>query len=224
MSLGFSDEVKRIGDLQDGIHRFEIRGQFTRTKHQTLDEYRQAMGDALFSTCAALVVYRHPLERMVSMYLSPHRWVRGVSRQKRPPGTTRGTPDERPFDIAVPEAYDVDAFREMVMHAPSLTAMMSLTPQGLSCNSLRVFRFTRLIEDLKDYLAQKGLCVDIPHTRMNAGVNPQLAIAMLADPRIVEIVNGSHHKMDRSNAWFEALSNPRSSGSNPDTLWRQGSA
>ena len=68
----FSDDRKTVNDFQDGIHRFSIRGRYTPIKHATLDDYAAALDVSKFKLVACK---RHPLDRLLSNYFSPNRWV-----------------------------------------------------------------------------------------------------------------------------------------------------
>ena len=65
------DEVLPV----DGVDRFEVIGSLTRNKHQTLQEYAESLDVTSYVTATSC---RHPVDRLVSFYFSPHRWARGA--------------------------------------------------------------------------------------------------------------------------------------------------
>lgn len=77
-----NDNLIAIGH-QDGINRFEIRGEVTTHKHMTLAEYAGAVD---LRDTYVITTVRDPVERLVSGYFSPHRrfrlrpWARLISR------------------------------------------------------------------------------------------------------------------------------------------------
>ncbi|MEW2917708.1 sulfotransferase family 2 domain-containing protein [Ruegeria sp. ANG10] len=73
--LRFSDDAIVTSGHQDGTDRFELSGDATKSKHQTLAEYSQLIGPA-FAEYTAYAFARPPVERMISLYYSPHRWMR----------------------------------------------------------------------------------------------------------------------------------------------------
>ncbi|HTJ59341.1 MAG TPA: sulfotransferase family 2 domain-containing protein [Devosiaceae bacterium] len=70
--LPHSDDQKVVHRHQDGIERFDVRGQVTPTKHATLQQYFEAMGGDLDGYSVILPI-RDPLDRALSLYFSPHR-------------------------------------------------------------------------------------------------------------------------------------------------------
>jgi hypothetical protein len=72
--LPFSDDKKVTVKHQDGEQRFGLIGDVTPHKHVTLQEYFDILGsDAL--SYRIIVTARHPFERAVSGYFSPHKWM-----------------------------------------------------------------------------------------------------------------------------------------------------
>lgn len=75
MLIDLSDDNKVTNDHQDGLDRFEIVGRNTRKKHATLSEYFESMAGIPkeYRICLSI---RHPFDRALSYYFSPHRWFR----------------------------------------------------------------------------------------------------------------------------------------------------
>lgn len=72
--LPISDDHMTQNKYQDGIDRFGIKGPVTPFKHATLADYKGILGDAVYSYKIAISV-RHPLERAMSYYYMPRRWM-----------------------------------------------------------------------------------------------------------------------------------------------------
>ncbi|MBY6092518.1 sulfotransferase family 2 domain-containing protein [Maritimibacter alkaliphilus] len=72
--LPFSDDQKVVEAHQDGVDRFEVKGPVTPEKHASLQDYSDRLGDD-FADQLVLSACRHPFERIVSAYFSPHKWI-----------------------------------------------------------------------------------------------------------------------------------------------------
>ena len=59
---------------QDGKDRFEVRGSITKSKHASVTQYAEAGLD--ISSFTVISTVRDPFERAVSLFFSPHRWMR----------------------------------------------------------------------------------------------------------------------------------------------------
>lgn len=68
------DRIAARGN-QDGVDRFNIRGPVTPTKHATLADYVDALGDDVWRYRIAITC-REPLSRAIAYYFSPHFWHR----------------------------------------------------------------------------------------------------------------------------------------------------
>ena len=69
-----SDDQKVVHPFQDGMQMFEIGGGITPYKHASLREYYALMGANMIPLHVVCTV-RHPFDRLVSFYFSPHRWL-----------------------------------------------------------------------------------------------------------------------------------------------------
>ena len=74
--LPFSDDTRLIRGHQDGVHRYELTGLVTPRKHANLQEYADILGHDALAEYRIVISVRHPFERAVSAYFSPHRWMR----------------------------------------------------------------------------------------------------------------------------------------------------
>ena len=71
--LPLSDDRMVLTQHQDGVERFDVVGPVTVNKHTPLAHYGATLGD--LSPYFVFVSARHPFDRAVSFYLSPHRWA-----------------------------------------------------------------------------------------------------------------------------------------------------
>ncbi len=71
--LPLSDDKKHVHSHQDGIDRFGITGPITPKKHACLQDYADILGPDL-KNYRIVTSIRHPFERAISGYFSPHRW------------------------------------------------------------------------------------------------------------------------------------------------------
>lgn len=76
--LPFSDDSKYVEAHHDEVNRFGVSGPVTNDKHTTLQFYTDALGDRI-ADYKVIISRRHPFERAVSFYYSPHRWFRKLS-------------------------------------------------------------------------------------------------------------------------------------------------
>ena len=70
-----SDDDKIVHHHQDGVDRFEVSGPITFSKHSALRIYNNGLANNL-SGWRVMVSIRHPFERAISAYFSPHRWYK----------------------------------------------------------------------------------------------------------------------------------------------------
>ena len=108
--LPHSDDRKVVSEHRDGYDRFEVAGVITARKHMTLEEYADRLGARVKDYHVAISV-RHPVDRAISMYFSPHRWFRKA--------VSGG------YDLAEP-VWDRDAFDEMLATMPSMSDFLTV--------------------------------------------------------------------------------------------------
>jgi hypothetical protein len=73
----FTDDL-RLKEIpeHDLLNRFAVYGPITSGKHCTSAEYIERLGLERFMQLKRVAFVRHPLDRALSMYFSPHRWAR----------------------------------------------------------------------------------------------------------------------------------------------------
>jgi hypothetical protein len=101
--LPFSDDRRVVVDHMDGVDRLTITGPVTPRKHARLAEY--AARGVNVAGMFVFISVRHPFERALSFYFSPHRWARQ--------GTDGGWYFEAP-------AWNADAFADFIGDIPTM--------------------------------------------------------------------------------------------------------
>ena len=76
-----SDDDKIVYHHQNGVDRFEVSGPITFSKHSALRIYNNGLGNNL-SGWRVMVSIRHPFERAISAYFSPHRWYNKTHKRR----------------------------------------------------------------------------------------------------------------------------------------------
>lgn len=192
--IHYSDDEKvRTAGFQDLHNRYDVKGPKTRNKHQTVADAKALLGDD-FCAYRFIAVYRDPIDRLLSLYFSPHNWV-------KPAAEGSGFAVEPENRIS----FSIDRFRHMVRSSPSSFQMLSyavgdgsdgrfaLPPQ------LIMIRFDRLRSDLARVAAMIGLEVaDVGGSEaVNRSAAPTLKDALREDRHVIAAVEESHHRADR---------------------------
>jgi hypothetical protein len=174
---GLSDEEITTLGHQDGHDRFGIVGKMTKSKHQSVRSYQKAFGRKAWSELEVLSIWRDPRDRLVSLYLSPHRHAEANGK------------------IVPPRTYDKSEFEWLVNESKSTTQFLE-TRRGNLPKSLNLIAFSNLRGDLERFLISKGHEPAIPQEKRNETTSKQLFGEMLADKQILKIVERSHHMAD----------------------------
>ena len=149
--LPHSDDTQVIKPGQDGQDRFGITGPVTPRKHARLTEY-EARAPGISATHRVVISVRHPFDRALSAYFSPHRWAGGQQ-----------TPH-----------WDEAAF-EALLERPDLTPACDFLylPDGGWRRPDLVIRFERLATDFARAVHVLGLPPELaralPHLNRSAG-------------------------------------------------------
>ncbi len=214
LSLGLSRDLKTIRGNQDGKNRFGVQGQFTDDKHASLAKYKAGMDPEAFSRIDVIITWRHPVARLVSLYLSPHAWQRErlisrytlglLSRGLRPlrsqPTASKlllAAERRRSFYQVTPTSYDLREFAALLQQAPSMRDMLDIDLLGtFDSNRLYTLHFDSLDLDLSKYLALKGIAWRSDPIKVNVSTNSALAERMRSDQRIHDMVMSSSHAAD----------------------------
>ncbi len=187
--LPYSSDNKVVSGHQDGVNRFEIVGKYTKRKHQTLDEYYNLDGGEYVKTCKIFTSLRHPVDRMVSWYFSPHRWM------------CSNNPDSG--DIAEEyyykdSSFDISDFSNLVNNEFKAQSHW-LTLEGSAINPTFIIDFSNFADSLS--ILCRTLSVDYNSSLIvNKSFKARKAIEdIVRDPAVRDIVRNSPHSADWDN-------------------------
>lgn len=172
--LPYSDDRLVTSAKQDGRDRFEIVGPFTREKHATAEEYQASMGADRFAAMRIMTCIRHPFERMLSLYFSPHRWIR-----------------RRHGRLEIDRAeFSEQAFRNLFrVHRPMVSY---LKVDGVLRRPDFLIRFEHLREDLGAAFASLDIPLPEPFEALNRSPFDKTAYAARGD--LEDIVFDRHRE------------------------------
>jgi len=174
ISLGLTSETIETHAHHDGFHRFAIVGEYTSNKHQNLVDYQKRFNRKQWRSLSFLSIWRDPRERLISLYLSPHRYA-----------NSRGV-------VVAPQHYDLDDFEQVVKTYPSTTQKLRTRNRRLP-RALTLLSFGNVKRDLEQFLDSKGYDLSAPVERRNPTTSRTLFNQMMEDDRIHRMVKRSHH-------------------------------
>lgn len=193
LQLSWTTDQKVLSGHQDGVDRFELCGAYTRSKHQPLGQYLR-----LWPAACQLQVYaclRQPLQRLVSLYYSPHRWL-------QPSG------DSGAWHFSPMPPFDPEAFAALIAASPSAVNLLAdglppATPvqrlaqlhsaqQLLATGQLQLLRTDRLAVDFQRLFG----CV-LPVEPRNVSPYREQARRAMASAEVGALVAASHHQLDQ---------------------------
>lgn len=170
---------------------FGLRGPVTRQKHMPLKEYL-ALGEGRFDDYAVLASLRHPLDRMLSFYFLPNRWVR----QRIPMGfrvarRLNSTTTHRMLTKREEPVWDQDDFLSRVARMPTQSDMLRL-PDG----SVRMPDWTLDLSNADASLRQLGLLIGVeglgPLPTRNVGSAPEMVKELRKREDLALMVRNAH--------------------------------
>ena len=165
-----------INENQDGIDRFEVRGKYTKEKHMKLRDYYKnpELHNWSIFTCV-----RKPLNRLISLYFSPHRHV------KKDPVTKK-------FFFPKTVELNIDEFKNLVNAVPSCLQMLSIPSQNnFIPTNLKILRTESLNKD-----CEKIMKINLNKSR---NISPFVKEAKIArdNATVKSIIENSHHQNDQ---------------------------
>lgn len=185
------------GTHQDLTDRFTIKGPNTDTKHQMLNTYQKKLGGNL-QGYRVFSVARHPVERLVSLYFSPHRWMH--------------RPDEgRVHQIDSGNiSFDENDFKSLINKVPSMWIMLDADnfsgpindKKPIKHNSgaeIHLIPFDNIQNRCKQFSKGEGFGdAHFPDRPVNTSASPKLKDKMLTDNRakLEELIYATHHVKD----------------------------
>lgn len=170
--LPHSEDKISLKAHNDGFDRFGIQGPRTPRKHATLQEYRAVLGDE-FAEFKVAISVRDPVERAVSLYFSPSRWMKKSIFGWR---------------SARPRHWSMTTFAAILERTPSIAEF--LTVDGALVRPDFVLRNESLVADFSRLTDALGIAAQLSTTRrVNAscGSAKQISEAR-ADPGVQRMV------------------------------------
>lgn len=171
--LPFSDDKKYVEAHHDEINRFGVSGPITDDKHTTLQFYSDALGKN-FEHYKIVITQRHPFERAMSFYFSPHRWFR-----RHPDGHW----------YCLDAVWDEDAFLACLKSLPSM--LDYLTVDGAVRRPDIEIRTEHMVKDCQTAFKALNLPgaeqLQIPSVNKSYGAKQQLR-ACLSNTRLRDFV------------------------------------
>lgn len=162
----FSDDMFAQRGHQDGQDRFDVKGAITPHKHARLADYAAKLGSDL-PDYRLLISVRHPVDRAVSFYFSPHRWM------TRSEGTNEWS--------LQPPYWDIKAFETCLKKLIPMVTFLSL--DGRLVRPDRVIRFETLRQDFLHSVTSLGISAQhLPH--VNTSAAPDLMRQALDNPEV----------------------------------------
>jgi hypothetical protein len=168
--LPFSDDRVVIRGHQDGRDRFEIEGDVTPKKHAFLSDYASALGQDL-ERFQIVISIRHPVDRAISFYFSPHRWFRRSS-------------EANEWQLESPH-WSLDAFEDCLKEIVPMVDFVRVDGELIRPN--HTIRFENLVGDCGRCASLLGLdTANLPH--VNRSTSNQLAQEAVCDPAVGELI------------------------------------
>lgn len=170
--LPFSDDRIVLRRHQDGYDRFEVKGAITPYKHATLADYAFVLRSEL-ERYRCVMSIRHPLDRAVSFYFSPHRWM------VKDTETGAWTPQ--------PAHWSITDFEEILRKIQPMSEFIRIGGQTRRPDFL--IRFERISVDFRRCVEMLGLATAVsPLPHRNRSSAPTLANEALKNPTVRRLV------------------------------------
>ena len=179
LDAGRSNEKIVLKSHQDGVNRFELRSYFTRQKHSTARDYfkyRKLRSQKFYA------VVRNPIERLVSLFFSPHRHMTSDLHSNR----YIYPPDVR---------FNEEEFTRLVNFEKSSVDFLSVdnyfSPSALSFPiKLTLLKYEHLSRDCKKYFLLDNISC------LNQSPCRDKIIDACSSQIVQNIVETSHHLRD----------------------------
>lgn len=193
IQAGYNLDHIAVSGHQNGIDRFEITGKTTSSKHQPLKNYY--LRDPASTYYWVVINVRQPLQRLVSLYFSPHRWYYLDPISKRYELPSQVSFCEQAFAkllIAAPAAVDYLDDATPCSNPALVQERRVMTQNLLSSGRLAVIKTEQLAIDFKTAFG-------FPLTISPRNVSPyrEQAQRVLASKAIAQLVASSHHQIDQ---------------------------
>jgi hypothetical protein len=174
---GRSFDKQIIRGHQDGVNRFEVKGQYTTHKHTKVVQYFK---EPKLRSLKYFAVLRHPVDRLISLYFSPHRHLRYNANIGK-----YTLPDEVKFA----ENDFIEFVGEQESSINYLTTTVKENSIAFPLN-LHLMKFDNLLDDVKSYLD-----LDRVQFLNKSGFEGQVPLVR-GSRAIQQHIEESHHSID----------------------------
>lgn len=193
-----SDNLVAFGH-QDGFDRFEIRGKYTTHKHMTIQEYYDQIEQDDVGRMFVVACIRHPVDRALSFYYSPHRWfkIKGSSELKRKALNWVGRNVNLTSSdfYSITPVFDIEKFEELVSSMKSMTSF--LLPSGESDTRADVIiRYERLKDDVERAAHMFGIAGPDNFRPLNKGHKMERSRELHRYKEEIDQIVTKYHKVD----------------------------
>lgn len=170
--LPYSDDKMTLRKHQDGVNRFGITGKMTMRKHACLADYKKNLGRHRLSKYKVAISVRDPLDRAISMYFSPHRWM----------SEREGSwYQEAPY-------WDFLRFERVISKMASISDFLQIS--GKLHPPDHIIRFENIADDLKKLADEYDIPfnpAELPHVNKSAAA-VDMHNRLRTDPKVQEMV------------------------------------
>ena len=174
---GRSFDKRIIRGHQDGVNRFEVKGKYTTQKHTKVLQYFK---EPSLRCLKYFSVLRHPVDRLISLYFSPHRHLRYNVNSKK-----YSLPDEVKFS----EQDFIEFVGEQDSSVNYLTTTANANSIAFPLN-LHLIKYDNLLYDVKSYLDLDGIQF------LNQSGFERQASLVRGSIAIRQHIEESHHSID----------------------------
>lgn len=191
INYSMDEKVIRNASVQDGIDRFSISGPITKFKHHKLNFYNSHLDLTKYEI---FFIFRDPTDRLLSAFFSPNR----IIEQKK-----RGSPVK----------FTYRNFKNFIINQPSILDFIN---QPSFMNELKKFfliynfktfkvkkiyylRFNNLENDIIKFSEKYNFLIDpgLFKNHFNKSFHEDEKNKLMLDEKVKQIINTSHHYLDR---------------------------
>ena len=170
------DEIK-VNAHQDGLHRFEVKGRYTRSKHMRVRDYFKHRS---LRNMKYICFLRHPIQRLVSLFFSPHRHYYY---------------DKSLGKYCLPEKVDFqeESFSTLIQSKCSSVDMLNISnriDRVTMPSSLILLRYEYFDQHCKKYLGIQNI------SHLNKNPWSEQVEAIISSTFVKNIIANSHHQVD----------------------------
>ena len=189
-----ADEMSFPLEHNDGHDRFHVKGRYTAGKHAPLSLYCELMPKQVFEDAVCVTCVRHPVERMVSQYFSPHAWLTLPFHKRviRKLSIYSGNPIKYgPSDFILKKPYfDYVRFRAIVSSKPSMTSYFIVN--GIFRKPDEIIKFENLKEDFSTFCGKYEFPLPDFNKVVNKSSYSESIQKFVEDPEVISLVKEFH--------------------------------